>query len=165
MKPGDVVKINSPFDKTFPGEYPVVHVFADGSCMVAVPGWLGDAAQYDPATGANFDGSFLTPIGATIDLATVLGALAPIPGVRVVEAPPETVSNAAARKAIIAAGFYDQVETLINVAGPTSDVYIAWNYATSFSRNSPLLAAMAQQVGLTSAQIDALFIVAGKVSF
>lgn len=71
MQAGSLVTIHQPFDKQFPGQYPVIHLFADGSAAVMVPGWVQEGATFNPAQGANFAGAFMVDTGTTVDLAAL----------------------------------------------------------------------------------------------
>ncbi len=74
-----------------------------------------------------------------------------------------TVTPRQIRIALVISGFsLETIETVIN-ALPEPDRSIAkitWEYSTEIQRNNPLLSAMAPALGLTSAQIDGLFILA-----
>lgn len=101
-------------------------------------GWVvSDSAKigddYDPATGA-----FTTP--------------PPSP-----EPVPQLVSRFQGRAALLNAGLLDQVETI--VADPATDrmVKLAWQDATEFQRDSATLSFLAEQLGLTSDDVDDLF--------
>jgi hypothetical protein len=75
---------------------------------------------------------------------------------RPVPAPvPAEVSPLQMRRALNAAGLRPAVEAA--VAAADQEVQDAWDYATTIRRDHPLLASMATQLGLTEAQIDALF--------
>lgn len=63
-----------------------------------------------------------------------------------------------ARLALHAAGLLANVEAAIAAAGGATA--IEWEYASTIERASPLVSAIAAQLGLTSAQLDALFEVA-----
>lgn len=56
---------------------------------------------------------------------------------------------------VLAAALRPAVEAA--VAAADQEVQDAWHYATTIRRDHPLLASMATQLGLTEAQIDALF--------
>lgn len=60
-----------------------------------------------------------------------------------------------ARLALHAAGLLASVEAAIQAEGGA--VAIEWEYATTIERASPLVASMAQSLGLTEPQLDALF--------
>ena len=75
---------------------------------------------------------------------------------------PESVSMAQAREALIRAGLIDSVNSA--VASMTEEAGLiaqnAWEYNTSVRRDSALIAALTPALGLSSAQVDALFITA-----
>ena len=71
-------------------------------------------------------------------------------------APPVTqVTMRQARLALLAADLLDDVEVMMSEADRA--VRIEWEYATVVDRNSPLVVAIGGSLGLTDAQIDALF--------
>jgi hypothetical protein len=74
---------------------------------------------------------------------------------------PQSVTPRQARLAIEAAGLTAQVEAAVEAAGPTAK--ITWDYALEIRRDDPLLASLAQAVGLTGEQLDALFVQAAKL--
>lgn len=74
---------------------------------------------------------------------------------------PQVVTRRQALLALLAAGKLDQVEAV--VAGSPREAQIAWEAAGTFERNSPLIAALAPQVGFTDADVDNLFIEAAKL--
>ena len=74
---------------------------------------------------------------------------------------PQAVSMRQARLALLAAGLLDLVETAIAGAGPAAK--IEWDYATEVQSASGLVPAMATALGLTDAQIDALFVTAATL--
>lgn len=65
-----------------------------------------------------------------------------------------SVTMRQARLALIQAGLYAQVQTAA-AADPTTQVW--WDYSDTVERANPILNAVASQLGLTSAQVDALF--------
>ena len=65
------------------------------------------------------------------------------------------VSMFQARAALMNAGFYDTVDAAMQQAGGVN--IVAWEYATEVRRDSPLVQAMSQQLGLTEEQVDNLF--------
>ena len=70
--------------------------------------------------------------------------------------PPVTsVTPRQARLALLGAGLLDQVNTLLNTAGGVD--LITWEYASVINRSDPMITNLAASLGLTSAQIDALF--------
>lgn len=66
-----------------------------------------------------------------------------------------------ARLALHAAGLLADVEAAIAAAGGA--VAIEWEYASTIERASPLVASMAGALGLTDAQLDALFTAAAAL--
>jgi hypothetical protein len=68
---------------------------------------------------------------------------------------PQVVSMFQARAALINAGLYDTVDAAMQQAGGVN--LIAWEYATEVRRDSPLVQAMAAELGLTNEQVDNLF--------
>jgi hypothetical protein len=77
---------------------------------------------------------------------------------------PATVLRAQALAALSNAGLLIQAQTAVN-ASANPLVAIAWSNAATFERNSPTLAAIGTALGLTPAQIDALFIAATQITF
>ena len=79
-------------------------------------------------------------------------------------APPLTVTPWQARTALAQAGLLDDIEALIDSLGPSNPAHIAWHYAERIRRDSPLIAALQSQIGLTDAQLDDLFALAKSLS-
>lgn len=74
---------------------------------------------------------------------------------------PWTITPLQAKLALHAAGLLDTVEAFIAQADrPTQ---IAWEYASEFKRNSPMLLAMAGALGMTDTQLDGLFTAASAI--
>lgn len=73
---------------------------------------------------------------------------------------PDAVSMRQARLALFGAGLLDAVNVgIAAMPGPAgAAARIEWEYASEVRRDSPLIAALEPALGLTSAQIDALFI-------
>ena len=73
------------------------------------------------------------------------------------EAPPkvQTVTMRQARLALLAGGYLQAVQQAIENAGDAAK--IEWEYAATVERESPIVAAMAQALGLDDAALDALF--------
>lgn len=76
--------------------------------------------------------------------------VAPLPGT------PMTVSAMQAKIALSRAGLLNQVNTWVN--SQNAETQLIWNNAQNFNRNSALLNAAAQALGLTQNQVDQLFI-------
>ena len=74
---------------------------------------------------------------------------------------PRVVTMRQARLALLAAGLLDSVSTAIAAAGTAAQ--IEWEYAQEVRRDSGLVPAMAGALGLTDAQIDALFMAASEL--
>ena len=70
-----------------------------------------------------------------------------------------------AREAIRRAGLMPQVEALIADPETPALVKSAWEYALKFKRQSPTILAVAQALGWTDEQLDALFIEASGVEY
>lgn len=88
---------------------------------------------------------------------TALAAfVAPAPGT------PFEVSSMQAKVALSRAGLLSSVQTW--VATQSVEDQLVWSTAGSFRRNSALLNSAAAALGLTSAQVDALFITAAGIN-
>lgn len=74
---------------------------------------------------------------------------------------PASISPAQARLALLGAGLLDQVEAAVSAADLVTQ--IAWQQATSIERDSPTVAALSAALGLTSGQLDALFIAGAAI--
>lgn len=75
---------------------------------------------------------------------------------------PQTVSAMQAKVALSRAGVLAAAEAW--VAGQGSEAQLIWNTATIFSRNSELIENAAAALGLSSEQVDALFVAAAKIN-
>lgn len=77
---------------------------------------------------------------------------------------PQTVTRFQALAALHLAGHLPAVEAIM--ANPATPILskLAWENALSFERSSPTLAGLAGALGLTSAQLDALFTTAAGLS-
>lgn len=73
---------------------------------------------------------------------------------------PQEVTRAQAKLALLEFGLLANAEAAAASAGEAFQ--IAFNDALTFSRTSPTLLAMAQALSLSDAQLDALFVAAGK---
>ncbi len=74
---------------------------------------------------------------------------------------PLSVSRFQARAALMQAGLLSQVQEAIGNADDLTQ--LAWAEAVEFRRDSPAIAAIAVALGLSDAQIDALFIAAAEI--
>jgi hypothetical protein len=78
---------------------------------------------------------------------------------------PQTVTMAQARIALQQAGLFAVVESVLNnLPEPKRAIALtAWEYAPNVSRNGALVTTLASVVGLTEAQLDALFTTAAAI--
>lgn len=74
---------------------------------------------------------------------------------------PWEVTPLQAKLALYEAGLLDSIEAFVKTADKSTQ--IAWEYASSFNRTSPLLLTLAQGLGLTEPQLDELFDAASKI--
>ena len=95
--------------------------------------------------------------GTIVDADTIVWPAPPVPPVPV----PTAVTMRQARLALLGAGLLDTVETAIAGAGPAAR--IEWDYATEVQRSAGLVPQMAAALGMTDAQIDALFVSAAAL--
>lgn len=77
---------------------------------------------------------------------------------------PQSVTRFQAKAALLNAGYLDQVEALMSADNTPAMYKLAWVEALNFERGAQTVAAMQAALGLTDAQIDALFIAASKIS-
>ena len=68
---------------------------------------------------------------------------------------PRAVTMRQARLALLAGGYLQQVQQAMENAGDAAK--IEWEYAATVERESPIVAAMAQALGLDDAALDTLF--------
>ena len=78
---------------------------------------------------------------------------------------PSTVSMRQARLALFQEGLLDQVQSAINamVEPAKTTTQISWDYATEVNRDDDLVVQLSVQLGLTSADLDALFTLASTL--
>lgn len=74
---------------------------------------------------------------------------------------PKTVTSVQAKTALYDAGLYASIATYMLTAPVPQQ--LAWNDSPTFDRQSPTLQAIAGALGLSSTQLDALFIAASQV--
>ena len=75
---------------------------------------------------------------------------------------PQTISAMQAKVALSRAGLLTSVQTWVN--SQSAETQLIWNSASSFDRGSALIASAAVALGLTSAQVDALFVTAAAIN-
>lgn len=79
---------------------------------------------------------------------------------------PQAVTPRQMRIALVVSGIsLSTIEAIINnLPEPDQSITrITWEYSIEFQRNNPLLVNMAPALGLTTAQVDALFALAGTL--
>ena len=80
---------------------------------------------------------------------------------------PEKISNLQLRSQLILQGFdlnlIEQTFNQISDATQRGLIITAWEYATNFYRNNPMIVAMGNLLGLPSSQVDEIFINASKL--
>lgn len=79
---------------------------------------------------------------------------------------PAKVTRRQARQALLLAGKLQMVEPAINAipdATQRAMIMIEWQDSLEFERNRPTLVALATAIGMTSADLDALFVQAAKL--
>ncbi len=79
---------------------------------------------------------------------------------------PQSVTVRQARLALLRAGLLDAVDAAIAaIPDPVqrTAAQIEWEYATVIERNSPLVTSLAAGLGLTAADIEALFEAASRI--
>jgi hypothetical protein len=76
--------------------------------------------------------------------------------------PVDKITMFQCRAMLIGAGLYEQAEALVQAQGGIA--LAAWEYSATVHRRSPLVAALAKQLGLTEDQIDAMFEQASQIT-
>ncbi len=74
---------------------------------------------------------------------------------------PKSLTPVQARIALNNAGLRTQVDNAVSSADQNTKDY--WEFATSIDRNNPILISMATSLGITSEQVDQLFIEGAKI--
>jgi len=74
---------------------------------------------------------------------------------------PQRITALQARRALLASDMLDQVEAAL--ARQPRAVQITWEYATEIHRDDPMLAEVAQAIGLSTNTLDDLFRAAAKL--
>jgi hypothetical protein len=109
-----------------------------------------------------FDGvQFIDPTGAAMG-ATWNGSifLAPTPPPTPV---PQCVTAFQAKAALLNTGLYTSVSAYMTSSATPID-QLAWTEAASFQRTDTIISNLMESLGLTNAQLDALFIAAAQIS-
>lgn len=76
---------------------------------------------------------------------------------------PRAVSTFQATEALADAGYLDSVEAYFASASATALEKRAWKRITEVRRDSPMMAKLATMLGLSEAQLDALFVAAAAI--
>ncbi len=76
---------------------------------------------------------------------------------------PQTVTRFQALAALHIAGHLEAVQAIMASPETPALAKLAWDNALSFERSSPTLATLAGALGLTDADLDALFISASEI--
>jgi len=87
-------------------------------------------------------------------------AVVPAPPAAIV---PESVQAWQAKTALLDAGLYDDVLAIMGNPATDRKIVIAWEGAPNFRRDSPMISALSDMLGLTSEQLDQLFFAAAAV--
>lgn len=103
-------------------------------------------------------GGLLTPEYESI-INTVIANTKPLPPPIVIK--PLSVTPRQAKLALLSLGLLDDVETAITNSGKAAQ--IEWDNALSFERTSPLLITLCSSIGLTSEQLDDMFVLANSL--
>ena len=104
--------------------------------------------------------SFILPglVAITDAEADALRAPAPVvPGV------PQSVTRFQARAALARAGLFTTVQSAMSAFPADDERRLAWEDAQEFRRTSPTMLQMAAALGLSDAQLDALFTTAAGI--
>jgi hypothetical protein len=75
---------------------------------------------------------------------------------------PEVVSRLRAKAALLQAGLLDQANAAVAASNDTM-LQLAWAEAAEFRRDNVYIAQLAQTLGLTSVQVDDLFVAAYQI--
>lgn len=76
---------------------------------------------------------------------------------------PQEVSRLQARIALYNSGLLAQIEEYMSLPETPFITKLAWNEALVFRRDSPLVSQLAALIGLTSDQLDELFVTASQI--
>lgn len=77
---------------------------------------------------------------------------------------PQRVTPFQAKLALSDAGLLDSVEALMTDPATPLRTRLAWQEALGFERRSDMITSMAALLGLSDAQLDALFIAAAQIT-
>lgn len=125
------------------------------------PAWIEiDEDQYAQALTGMASGKLVSIDGgfAVVDPPTPEAPPEPEP-----PGPPQSVTAAQGGIALIQAGLMDAVQAVVDAAETPAEIKWAWTRATTWDRDSPALAYLSNAAGITSAQMDALFVAAAGI--
>ena len=77
---------------------------------------------------------------------------------------PQSVTRFQAKAALLGAGLLAQVDAYMALPDTPMVTKLAWTETQDFERGSPTVAGLSALLGLTSEQVDALFITASGIS-
>ena len=108
-----------------------------------------------------WDGSspWTPPLGTTVTLTATCAIAQTAPGV------PQSISIAQAKAALYNAGLLDAANAAVAAAGGLAAIAWGPGGVTQINRSDTLVANIAAALGLTPAQVDALFVAAAEVQF
>ena len=121
-----------------------------------VNGSVVNVVEWDGATAYVTDG-ILVP-SSTANVGDLYAGGTFTPGPTPAPVVPQSVTAAQIRLALSHAGLLAAVNAGVGTA--STDVQTYWQYSTTFERNNPLLEQMAASLGLSDAQVDAVFVAA-----
>ncbi|HML29830.1 MAG TPA: hypothetical protein PKE16_13510 [Hyphomicrobium sp.] len=99
----------------------------------------------------------------TADIFNRAKAMGPVAFVAPGPVVPASVTTYQAMAAMLRAGLLDQVKTLMASDAASPQAKLAWEKASAFERDSVFINSLGSALGLTSQQIDDLFIAAAKI--
>jgi hypothetical protein len=120
------------------------------SCVTAFEGIVGNSNAFSILGGVLADEAALDALVATHDPTVI----------------PEEITPRQARQILFLNGFTDaQIVALFNqMASPQKELaLIEWGYSTAFVRANPLINQMGAALGLTSTQVDQMFIAGAQL--
>lgn len=121
-----------------------------------------DRSDELPFTAAGYDPE---PLGRDLFAALVAGEYGPI-AAYIAPPPvvPVVVSAAQGGIALINAGLMNAVQAVVDAADTPAGVKWAWSHAQAWDRSSQTLAYLAEKAGITSQQMDDIFVAAAKIA-
>jgi len=131
----------------------------------ATKGWYSDSRADAPDDCVEVSGERYAELMAAEQLGNVIAADASgypilIMAEPTVEAVPAVISAKQGKLALLDAGLYDEIETYIGTltGAAGTRARITWSAATTFRRDDLILNTIAADKGLTSADVDQIFL-------